>query len=229
MQSTIKKKHRWPFVLLSIVGVIIVLIITVVLTSLHISTPTNGTAISAYDNPKSALLVIDVQNDTTGSTAMYGDTAGFVGKVNQAIAAAEQNEMEIIYIKNVYKGNPLVSIFSRGRYKEGTNGAELDRNLRVANKNIFTKSIGDSFSSKDFEEYLISKEIDTLYIVGADAAACVFSTARGGINRNYSVNIIDDAIITINDAIMASMVKQYHSLGIETLDVARFEDVLSKK
>jgi len=229
MQATTKKKRRWPFVLLSIIVVAIVLIAPIVLTSLYISTPTKGESISAYDNPKSALLVIDVQNDTTGNMAIYGDTAGFVEKVNQAIATAEQNGMEIIYIKNVYGGNPLISFLSHGKYREGTNGAELDGNLYVVNENIFSKAIGDSFSSRDFEEYLISREIDTLYIVGADAAACVLSTARGGINRNYSVNIIDDAIITINDAIMASMAKQYHSLGIETLDVTRFEDVLSKK
>lgn len=45
----------------------------------------------------------------------------------------------------------------------------------------------------------------------------------------FDGGIIDDAIITINDAIMASMIKQYHSLGIETLDVTRFEDALSQK
>ncbi|MDR2941387.1 MAG: cysteine hydrolase [Treponema sp.] len=229
MQTGTKKKHKWLRILLTVVGVVVITIAIFTATSLYVSSPTKGTAISVYDNPRSALLVIDVQNDTTDNTAMYGDTAGFVRKVNQAVAVAEQSGMEIIYVKNVYGGNPLVSILSRGRYRRGTNGAELAENLRVVNGNIFSKSIGDSFSSKDFEDYLISKEINTLYIVGADAAACVFNTARGGTNRGYIVYVIEDAIITINEATIALMIKQYHSLGIETINLAEFENVILRQ
>jgi nicotinamidase-related amidase len=225
MQTGVKRGTK--MVVLIVAGIVI---ITLFIAASHISGPTKGTVIPTYGDPKSALLVIDVQNDTTGNTAMYGDTAGFVEKVNQAVALAGQNGMEIIYIKNVYGGNPLIFILSRGKYRKGTNGAELDGNLRVVNDgNIFSKSVGDSFSSKDFEKYLISKEVNTLYIAGADAAACVFNTARGGINRGYKVYVIEDAIITINDATMALMIKQYRSLGIETIDLARFENVSPRK
>jgi nicotinamidase-related amidase len=108
-----------------------------------------------------------------------------------------------------------------GRYKKDTIGAEFDSRLQIVNENVFSKSIGDSFSSKDFEEYLIANEIDTLYIVGADAAACVYRTAEGGMNRQYHVNIIKDAIITVNDSAMTQMLTQYDSDGIGVIDFAK--------
>lgn len=54
--------------------------------------------------------------------------------------------------------------------KKGTEGVEFDDKLNIVNRNIFTKSIGDSFSVASFEKYLVANKVDTLYIVGADAA-----------------------------------------------------------
>lgn len=169
--------------MLAVIVVTIIFIGIVVLTSLSVAKPTTGEVIAKYNNPKSALLVIDVQNDTTGNTALYGDTTGFIENVNQGITFAEENGMEILYVKNIIGSNPIIGLLAQGKYKKGTTGVELDNNLLLVNDNIFEKSIGDSFSSSEFEEYLIAKEVDTLYIAGADAAGCVYSTAGGGLNR----------------------------------------------
>jgi len=64
--------------------------------------------------------------------------------------------------------------------------------------------------------------VDTLYIIGADASACIYSTARGGLNRDYNVNIIKDSIITRNDEIMAQMLNQYEKDGITVIDLTVF-------
>ena len=218
------KKRKRKIVLFSIIGVVIVCFATVLLTSLYVNNPTKGVAIGQYDNPKSALLVIDVQNDITSNTGRYGDTTEFVSKVNQAIAFAEESGMEILYIKNVYGNNPVISLLSGGKFKESTEGVELDGDLLVVNDNIFSKSIGDSFSSKELENYLISNSVDTLYLVGADASACVYSTARGGLNRSYSVNIIEDAVITINENVLNQMLMLYEKGAIGVIDLAKFEE-----
>jgi nicotinamidase-related amidase len=172
--------------------------------------------------------VIDVQKDTT-SNAMYGDTTEFVEKVNQAIVFAQANDMDVLYVKNEYGNNPIVWLLSMGRYREGTGGIELDSRLQVVSDNVFSKSVGDSFSSKDFEEYLVSNNIDTLYIVGADAAACVYSTAQGGMNRHYNVSIIKDAVITVNANMLTQMLTQYASDGINIIDLAQFQELTQTK
>ena len=222
-----KKTKRSPkrAILFSAIGIVVICTAVIVLTSLYISNPTKGAVITRYDNPKSALLVIDVQNDTTGNTALYSNTTGFVNNVNQAIIYAQETGMEILYVRNVTGKNPIIQLLSSGKYKDGTEGAEFDRNLQVVNENVFTKSIGDSFSSSGFDDYLRSKNVDTLYIVGADAAACIYSTARGGKNRQYIVNIIEDAIITINEKTRNDMLKKYENDGMKVIDLARFEEL----
>jgi nicotinamidase-related amidase len=217
--SKAKEKQR-KIILLAVIGVVIIFIAAVVMTGLHLITPTKGAYISVYTDPNSALLVIDVQNDITSNTGTYGDTAAFVREVNRAIAIAEESGMEILYMKNEYDSDRSIMLLSGGKFQRGTMGVEFDSGLRVVNNNVFTKSIGDGFSSKEFEKYLISHSVDTLYIVGADAAACVYKTAQGGINRNYSVFVIKDAITTRGESVLTQMLEQYEKEGIGVIDMA---------
>ena len=215
-------------ILFSIIGIVVVCAATVVITNLYIASPTKGVNITRSNDPQSALLVIDVQNDITGNTGMYENTAEFVERVNHAISVAEEHGMEILYVKNVYGRNPIIMLLAAGRFRKGTDGAEFDSNLHIVNNNIYEKSVGDSFSSGELNEYLVSRSVDTLYIIGADAAGCVYSTARGGLNRNYTVNIIKDSIITRNDDVMAQMLSQYEKDGIAVMTLSMFGEVCSK-
>ncbi|MCL1819778.1 MAG: cysteine hydrolase [Oscillospiraceae bacterium] len=215
-----KGKNKRMIILFSIIGIVIVLAAAVLLTLQHTNTPTKGAPIARYSNPKSALLVLDLQNDVIG---IYGDTSTFVENVNQAVALAEESGMEILYIKNIAGKNPIIQFLYMGKLRDGTKGAELDSRLRIANGNVFKKYIGDSFSSKEFERTLISKQVDTLYIVGADAAGCVYRTAQGGLNRKYNVNVITDAVITRDNKTMKQMLEKYTAEGIETTNLSGFQ------
>lgn len=211
-----KGKNKFMIILFSVLGVLIILVATVALINLYMITPTKGEIIPAYSNPKSALLVMDVQNAITKNKS-YGKTSEFVERVNQAIELAKEKEMEILYVKNEYT-NPVIILLSGGVGKKGTKGVEFDDRLNIVNRNIFTKSIGDSFSNTGFENYLIAKKVSSLYIVGADAAGCVLRTAQGGRNRKYNVTIISDAVITIaSDVKMKQVEEQYKKDGIETI------------
>ena len=75
-------------VLFSIIGFVVICAATVVLTSLYIANPTKGVAITRSNDSKSALLVIDVQNDITGNTGMYKNTTEFVERVNHTVSLA---------------------------------------------------------------------------------------------------------------------------------------------
>jgi nicotinamidase-related amidase len=212
-----KGKKKRMAILFSVLGVLVALVATYVITGLYVTLPTKGERIARYNDPKSALLVMDVQNDITRDKA-YGNTEGFVESVNQSTAFAEENGMEIIYVKNIYGNNPVVLLLAGGKGKRGTEGVEFDSRLNVVNGNVFVKSRGDSFSSAEFENYLIAQKIDTLYIVGADAAGCVLRTAQGGKNRGYNVTIIKDAVTTAaNDTKMKQVEEQYKKDGIITV------------
>lgn len=212
-------------VLYAILGVLAVLIACYIITGLYVTLPTKGKIITGYVNPKSALLVIDVQNDITKSKA-YPKASEFVECVNQAIEIAKENGMEILYVKNVYGSNPIVMLLSGGKGRKGTEGVEFDSRLKIVHHNVFSKSIGDSFSSIELEKYLIAQKVDSLYIAGADAAGCVLRTAQGGKNRGYSVTIVRDAVITaVKDAKMKQVEKLYQKGGIKTITLRELGEV----
>jgi hypothetical protein len=46
--------------------------------------------------------------------------------LNQAIDIAKKKSMEIIYIKQEYKNNPLDLLISSGKYRSGTEGVQMN-------------------------------------------------------------------------------------------------------
>jgi len=215
----VKKSRR---IVLIIGGVILLCLAALIATIVHVSTPTRGVPIADYGSPRAALLVIDVQNDTTSNTDSYGDTAAFVDRINQSISLAQAAGLEVVYVQQVAGKSPIVWLLTQGKYQAGSTGIELDENLLVVNGNVFVKHIGDSFSAEGFDDFLISKQVSTVYLVGADASACIYNTARGGLNRGYDVIVISDAIVTINEKTMGKMLIQYATDGIEVVDLAGF-------
>ena len=75
-----------------------------------------------------ALVVIDLQNDITKNYKKI------IGRVNEAIDWAVENEMHIIYIKH-YNLSEKTRTF-----KPDTKGAELVPELKVLTDNVFEKS-----------------------------------------------------------------------------------------
>lgn len=114
---------------------------------------------------KSALVVIDLQNDITKN---YRD---IIDGVNEAIRRAEARGMEIVYIRH----NNL-SAGTRA-FKPGTHGEELVPELRVASEHCFVKSKSSALTSEAFAEFIEGSGVREFFLCGADAAACVKSTA----------------------------------------------------
>ena len=180
-------------VIISVLGILVLCIGIIALRLVYLSSATKGDSIDIYDSPKSALLVLDIQNDTLGISE-YGNTKSLMGNINTAIEYAKDANMEIIYTKQAFKRTPLNSLISGGMYQVDSDGADLYNDLSVQTDSIFTKLRTDAFSEEHFENHLIENEINTLYIVGADANSCVYKTALGGINRGYRVIILEDSI-----------------------------------
>jgi Amidases related to nicotinamidase len=61
--------------------------------------------------------------------------------------------------------------------------------------------MGDSFYNPKLDEFLTEQRVNELYLAGLDPEFCVYSTARGALNRGYKVNVITDAILSWRDSI----------------------------
>ena len=186
-----------------------------------ISQPTQGNKIASYANPQKAVFVIDIQEDFTGTTAKppfpYKDSEKLIATVNMITEAASRKNIPVVYIRQEIDGlvgRMLSNLFAGGMAVKGNPGTEIDKRVTLVSGNIYPKPRSDAFSNPKLEEFLIDHQVNELYLVGLDAAGCVHNTAKGALNRGYTVNIITDAIVLREEAKWEELLKQYQKEGI---------------
>jgi nicotinamidase-related amidase len=161
-------------------------------------TGTNGPRIGSYPAPRTALLVIDLQEDYTGPNAKqrYRDADRIVAAANGLLAKAGTDGDLVVFIENVETG-ALVHLLTGGLNAPGAPGTDMDhRLLRPSGTRIFTKENPDAFSNREFDAYLRDNRVNHLVIAGLDAAVCVSATLQGALNRGYKVTMATPAITT---------------------------------
>lgn len=180
-----------------------------------IGAPTTGSQISAYATPKTALLVVDIQEDFTGPQAKkpYRDATRIIDASNALISQAVEHGALVVFVQNVVE-NPVFSVLMGGVNAPGAPGTEMDRRLtKPAGAPTFTKSKGDAFINPKLDEYLRANQVNRLLVVGLDAAYCVTSTTLGARNRGYQVELITDGIATESGKSMATLEDAWRKSG----------------
>lgn len=203
------------YVLISLTTIVFLVAAGVIITARQLYTPTKGKQIGKYANPRKALLVIDVQEDYTGLNGkqppLFKDIAGQIVAINGLIEHSWNSGMVVVYIRQIFDNN-IITRFLVGRTIKGLPGTELDSRIKMVNQNDFTKKISDAFSNPRFEEFLINNQVNEVYLVGLDAAYCVYYTGLGALNRGYKVTAVSDAIMTRKS--MNDILKRYEKDGI---------------
>lgn len=157
---------------------------------------------------KTALVVIDLQNDITKNYK------SIIGNVNAAIDWATAKGMHIVYIKH-----NNTTVLTR-TFKAGTRGAELVPELKVVSDNIFVKTKGNALTSEAFTEFIAANGINEFYITGADATACVKSTCLNMAKVGYKVHVVSDCITSYNLNKIDEMLAYYTKQGCEVKTLA---------
>lgn len=154
---------------------------------------------------KSALVVIDIQNDITKN---YKE---IIDNINAAIDWAVENDVHVVYIRheNLSAGTRT--------FKTGTPGAELVPDMKIVSENIFTKYKGNALTSEAFSEFIAKNEICDFYIAGADAIACVKSTCFNMTKAQYGVKVLSDCITSYDKRKIDEMLQYYESKGCEII------------
>lgn len=148
-----------------------------------------------------ALVVIDIQNDITKN---YKE---IIGNVNAAIDWAVENGIHVVYIKhnNLSPGTRT--------FKPGALGAELVPDMKIASKNIFTKSKGNALTSEAFAAFVKANEITEFYLTGADAVACVKSTCYNMAKSGYKVHVFSNCVTSYDKKKIPEMLAYYETKG----------------
>ena len=192
------------------------------------SSVSQGEQIPAYKNPKTALLVIDLQKDLTeksGKAALNPElTDKVIENTNAVIANAKKLKLVVIYIRHEYKKGLVTGLITRGALAEGSPGSQIDPRLHVVNDNIFIKNKMDSFSNPALDEFLRKNEVGDIELAGIDAEACVDRTLKAALNRHYKVTVISNCIATKTEKRLSKKLAEFSKLGAE---IAESGDIIA--
>lgn len=213
-------KAIW-FLLILFVAFVLSFILYVLKKMSEASKPTTGSKIEKYSHPQKALVVIDVQEDYTGSTARrpfpYPNSEVLIENVNWVIDWAYSKNFLVAYVNHEFPDTFFYRLITDRRAIKGFPGAAMNAKIKRVTNYMFTKEISDSFSSAKFEDFLISQRVNELVLVGLDGVHCVYKTGLGGVSRGYNVTILKDCIFYRTKKSLDEICEMYSSNGIKSM------------
>ena len=133
--------------------------------------------------PRTALVVIDVQNDVV---AAAHERDAVVGRIRSLVDRARDEQVPVVWVQHSDEG-----------LQRGSDGWRIVPELAPDPvEPLVEKSYGDSFEDTRLEDVLAELEVGRLLVTGAQTDACIRSTLQGGLARGYDVTLVSDAHTT---------------------------------
>ncbi len=220
-----KKKGLVKKIVFGILGTIIVFVLIVfinlIISGQYESIVTKGQPIENYSKRKSALLVIDIQEATTGQFSMYPffrkNSDELIKNINRITDSFNNHNILVIHIRSEIS-NPLINLLNSS-YAKGSPGAQFDKRIKTTSGLEVIKRAKDSFKNTNLDSILTSNKVSELYIVGLDATECINATVEASQNRNYKVNIIEEAILSKSTEMKDSMIAVFKERSVKVLHI----------
>jgi nicotinamidase-related amidase len=222
-------------IIISIVSilVLIVLILSVnyIIFQKTVLKISEGESIAQKDTVKQALLVIDIQEGTTGKSSSEEyyilKSEELINTINQIADSSVKNNIPVIYIKNEIR-NFLINILN-DTYAPASPGSKLDARLHLVSDIILNKDKSDAFSNSALDSILIKNEINKLMFTGLDLAHCVNSTISAANNRNYDICLIRDAVLAKSDALKERKLDELRQSGFEIISSKNYFEIIRQQ
>ncbi|MCX6302738.1 MAG: cysteine hydrolase [Bacteroidia bacterium] len=220
-----KKKGLVKKIIFGILGTIILFVLIVfinlIISGQYESVVTKGQPIENYSKRKSALLVIDIQEATTGHLSMYPffrkNSDELIKNINWIVDCFNDHNILVIHIRSEIS-NPLINLLNSS-YAKGSPGAQFDKRIKTTSGLVVIKRAKDSFKNTNLDSILTGNKVSELYLVGLDAAECINATVEASQNRNYTVNLIEEAILSESTGMKDSMMTVFKNRGVNVLHI----------
>ncbi|KAA2266432.1 cysteine hydrolase [Solihabitans fulvus] len=165
-------------------------------------------------HPRSALLVLDLINDLVhpdGTLAASGPLAhatdrGVLDRAAVAVGRARAAGVPVIYVvigfspdlSDFPADSPLFGVVPDELVPRlGTWGTQVHDAVRPADgEPVVRKSRVSPFHGTELAELLEARGVDTLLLAGVTTDLVVLSTAREGHDRDYRIEVLEDATAT---------------------------------
>ncbi|KAG1472293.1 hypothetical protein G6F56_001629 [Rhizopus delemar] len=153
-----------------------------------------------------ALIVVDVQNDYFPDgkfpTCSPIETAEACA---QLIKKFREEEKEVVFVQHVPKEeNGKVHPF----FSPGTHGVEIHDSVKpLSTEKIITKYDMSGFVRTNLKEYLISKGVKKLIVVGMMIHNCVNATVYSGVDEGFDCIVVEEAVNTFDQPLNGKIIK----------------------
>jgi nicotinamidase-related amidase len=173
---------------------------------------------------KSALIIVDMQNDFVHPEGGFAHVAretpdagidmpflmGTIPYVKRVADAFRTAGRPVVYIAHVLKpdySDAQWPYWRLGHHPgdqrtfiiEGTWGAQIIDDLTpLAGEHLVIKKGFDGFSNTPLDTILRNMGVTTCVVSGVTTCVCVSTTIRGGVEHNYRMILVKDAVAEVN-------------------------------
>ena len=172
---------------------------------------------------RSALIVVDMQNDFVHPDGGFAHGArenpeakidipfllGTIPQVKRLIAAFRSAARPVVYIAHVLKADysdaqfpywrATVGSCHRTFITEGTWGAKILEELKPdPGEHLVIKKGFGGFSNTPLDTILRNLDVHTCVVCGVTTCVCVSTTIRGGVEHNYRMVLVKDAVAEVH-------------------------------
>lgn len=139
---------------------------------------------------KSVLLIVDVQRGLVEKGPYNEDKV--IDNIKKLISVARSNEKEVIYVcHHDGKSEEL---------EKGTDGWQVYADVSPnKDERVFDKEYNSAFHKTDLKEYLDSKGINTIILVGLQTEYCIDATCKSAFDHGYKIIIPEETNTTFSN------------------------------
>ncbi len=144
------------------------------------------------DSNKTALVIIDVQNDYfPGGTMELVCADETASKAANILSYFRRKEMPVIHVQHIALQEGATF------FLPNTKGSEIHKIITpLKTEKVITKNFPNSFRDTELLDYLKENNISKLILCGMMTDVCVDSTTRAAMDFGFENTIITDAVTT---------------------------------
>jgi nicotinamidase-related amidase len=164
---------------------------------------------------RSALLIIDIQNDYFPGGKMELEGADAAGaRANEALSSFRKSGQPIFHVRHL-SVRPGATFFV-----PGTPGADIHETVKpAAGETVVEKNFPNSFRNTPLDELLKKTGAKNLVVAGMMTHMCVDATVRHAADAGYQITLLADACATRAQTFRGETVaaKQVHAAFLAAL------------
>jgi nicotinamidase-related amidase len=182
------------------------------------------------------LLVMDVQQGIVGR---FGDPAGYLDRLAQAIGAARAAGMHVAYVRVGFRpGHPEISARNKTFAAIASSSAFTDEDPAAGihpaiapdpHDLVITKRRVSAFAGSDLEVLLRGLGAGTLVLAGIATSGVVLSTVRQAADLDYGIVVLADGCLDPDREVHRVLTEKVFPRQADVLTVAEWSAGLARQ